>query len=42
MFGLYDLIGKGEFENRKILFIHTGGLQGIRGVERKLGYAIFD
>lgn len=33
MFGILDLIEKGYFEeNTKILAIHTGGLQGIRGI----------
>ena len=33
MFGIYDLISKGFFpENAKILAIHTGGLQGISGM----------
>lgn len=33
MFGIYDLIEKGYFpENAKILAIHTGGLQGVAGM----------
>lgn len=33
MFGIYDLIEKGYFpEGSKILAIHTGGLQGIKGM----------
>lgn len=28
-------------EEDKVLFVHTGGLQGISGVERKLGYQLF-
>lgn len=33
MFGIYDLIEKGYFpEGSKILAIHTGGLQGIQGM----------
>jgi 1-aminocyclopropane-1-carboxylate deaminase len=33
IFGIYDLISKGFFpENAKILAIHTGGLQGIAGM----------
>lgn len=41
MFGIYDMITKGYFEpGSKILAIHTGGLQGIAGMEerRKAGY----
>lgn len=37
LFGLYDLIEKGFFPNgSKILAIHTGGLQGIQGMNIKL------
>ena len=37
MFGIFDLIEKGYFPNgAKILAIHTGGLQGIRGVNKIL------
>lgn len=37
VFGVMDLIGKGYFpEGAKILMIHTGGLQGIKGMNNKL------
>ena len=37
MYGIYDLIAKGYFEKgSKILAIHTGGLQGIEGMNAKL------
>jgi len=37
MFGILDLIKKGYFpEGSKILAIHTGGLQGIKGMNRYL------
>ena len=37
MFGIYDLIEKGYFpEDAKILAIHTGGLQGIAGMNTVL------
>ncbi|TYA59704.1 1-aminocyclopropane-1-carboxylate deaminase/D-cysteine desulfhydrase [Formosa maritima] len=37
MFGIYDLMGKGFFpKDSKILAIHTGGLQGIEGMNAKL------
>ena len=37
MFGLLDLIRQGRFERgTKILAVHTGGLQGIQGINRKL------
>jgi 1-aminocyclopropane-1-carboxylate deaminase len=37
MYGVFDLLDKGYFsENSKILVIHTGGLQGISGMNIKL------
>jgi len=37
MYGIFDLIKKGYFKpNSKILAIHTGGLQGIEGMNAKL------
>ena len=37
MFGIVDLIKKGYFpKGSKILAIHTGGLQGIKGMNRYL------
>jgi 1-aminocyclopropane-1-carboxylate deaminase len=37
VFGIFDLIEKNYFpENSKILLIHTGGLQGIQGMNLKL------
>jgi 1-aminocyclopropane-1-carboxylate deaminase len=37
MFGIFDLIEKGFFpDDSKILAIHTGGLQGIAGMNLKL------
>ncbi len=36
-FGVIDLIGKGYFpENSNVLLIHTGGLQGIAGMNKEL------
>jgi 1-aminocyclopropane-1-carboxylate deaminase/D-cysteine desulfhydrase-like pyridoxal-dependent ACC family enzyme len=41
MFGLFDLIEKGYFpEGSRILAIHTGGLQGIRGFNMRHGHII--
>ena len=41
MFGLYDLTGKGYFKTgSKIIAIHTGGLQGIRGFNTRFGNLI--
>ncbi|MFT5244287.1 MAG: 1-aminocyclopropane-1-carboxylate deaminase [Psychroserpens sp.] len=37
MYGIYDLIDKGYFpKESKILAIHTGGLQGIEGMNQRL------
>ncbi len=37
MFGILDMVRKNEFSNHsKVLVIHTGGLQGIAGVNQKL------
>ena len=42
-FGVMDGIEKGYFpENSKILMIHTGGLQGNRGIEHKLKTKIYN
>ena len=36
-FGVIDLINKGFFEdNSKVLMIHSGGLQGIQGINNIL------
>ncbi len=41
VFGIYELINKGCFrEGEKILAIHTGGLQGIRGFNERYGNLI--
>jgi 1-aminocyclopropane-1-carboxylate deaminase len=37
LFGIYDLVSKGFFrEGSRILAIHTGGLQGFRGLSEKM------
>jgi len=37
LFGIYDLIRKKRIpENSSILAIHTGGLQGIEGMNKRL------
>jgi 1-aminocyclopropane-1-carboxylate deaminase len=36
LFGIYDLISNGFFkEETRIVAIHTGGLQGLNGLESK-------
>lgn len=41
MFELMRQLESSAFDNSNVLFIHTGGLQGISGVEKKLGEKIF-
>lgn len=41
MFALYDQLISGTFANETIVFVHTGGLQGIPGIERSLGRKLF-
>ena len=37
MYGIFDLIDKGFFpKNSRILAVHTGGLQGIEGMNLRL------
>lgn len=41
LFGLLDLVEKGKITNKRILFIHTGGLQGIEGFEKRYKVKLF-
>lgn len=41
MFELMRQLESSEFDNSTVLFIHTGGLQGIPGVEKKMGEKLF-
>lgn len=42
LFGIFDLIDKNYFEaESKLLFIHTGGLQGVEGFEKRFGLKLF-
>jgi 1-aminocyclopropane-1-carboxylate deaminase len=37
LYGIYDLVKQGYFEKgSKIVAIHTGGLQGLRGMKFKI------
>lgn len=42
MFALFDLIRKGEIQNQKVIFIHTGGIQGVKGFEERYKLKIFE
>jgi len=35
-FGIFDMLKNEKLKNKKILLIHTGGLQGIKGMNQKL------
>ncbi len=41
MFALFDQIQQGKCDGETIVFVHTGGLQGIAGIERKMGAKLF-
>lgn len=41
MFELMRQLESPSFDNSKVLFIHTGGLQGIPGIEEQLGEKLF-
>lgn len=41
MYGLIDLLKTQEIQARKILFIHTGGLQGVAGFEKRYKLNLF-
>jgi 1-aminocyclopropane-1-carboxylate deaminase len=41
VFELIRQLESPKFDNSNVLFIHTGGLQGIAGVEKKLGEKLF-
>lgn len=41
MYALYDLIKSGEFDNQKIVFLHTGGIQGAQSVIDKTGFELY-
>lgn len=41
MFALMEALESSKYDNSTVLFIHTGGLQGIAGVEKSLGENLF-
>lgn len=41
MYGIYDAIMKGQLQDKTILFIHTGGIQGASGIEDKAGRRLY-
>lgn len=41
MFALWKEIEKQDLKNETIVFVHTGGLQGIAGIEERIGEKLF-
>lgn len=41
MFALFAEIQKGNLDHKRIVFIHTGGIQGTKSVEKKEGIKLF-
>jgi 1-aminocyclopropane-1-carboxylate deaminase len=41
MFGMVNELTKSSYDNSNVLFIHTGGLQGIEGIEKRSGVKFF-
>ena len=41
MYGLFDMIKCGKIKNKRVLFVHTGGLQGVAGFEKRYGIKLF-
>lgn len=35
-YGVFDMLKNGKLDNKKVLMIHTGGLQGIEGMNQRL------
>lgn len=41
-FAMYNMISKGELDGQTLVFVHTGGLQGVKGIESLSGVKLFD
>lgn len=42
MFGLFEYLKSGKLDDSTVVFVHTGGLQGIAGVEEKIKEKLFN
>lgn len=42
MFALYDLMKNGKLTNCSMVAVHTGGIQGNNGMEKRYGISLFD
>lgn len=41
MYGLWEQIQEGKYDGETIVFVHTGGLQGLAGLEMKMGESLY-
>lgn len=41
-YALMDQVSKGYLDGKTVVFIHTGGLQGVTGIEKREGITLFD
>jgi 1-aminocyclopropane-1-carboxylate deaminase len=41
-FALFDMVKVGAFDDQTVVFVHTGGLNGVKGVEERSGVQLFD
>lgn len=41
-YGMMKVLKSGEFDNKTVVFVHTGGLQGVEGIEQKSGVKLFE
>lgn len=41
-FALIDQIKEGVFNGKSVVFVHTGGLNGVKGIETRSGFKLFD
>lgn len=41
-FALYDQVKKGVLDGQTVVFVHTGGLNGVKGIEEKSKIKLFD
>lgn len=42
MYGMVNELKKSNYDNSNVLFVHTGGLQGVSGIERRSGVELFE
>ena len=42
MYGLMKELENVKWNGKSVVFIHTGGLQGVESIEKKSGVSLFD